>query len=84
MQNQRARKILINDAATKFNLKPKTGISFLTKNKIIPDPEIEYTAHVKAIVAFLKSTPTLDKTMIGEFIGVNAQLNKDVLAEYID
>ena len=39
LQTQRARKILINDAAAKFNLKPKNGIAFLTKNKIIPDPE---------------------------------------------
>ena len=84
LQSQRAQKILINDAAAKFNLKPKNGIAFLTKNKLVPDPEQEYEAHVKAIVRFLKTTPTLDKTVIGEFIGVNSKLSKDVLAEFID
>ena len=65
-------------------MKPKNGIAFLTKNKLVPDPEQDYEAHIKAIVHFLKTTPTLDKTVIGEFIGVNNKLNKDVLAEFID
>ena len=75
---------MINDAAAKFIMKPKNGIAFLTKNKLVPDPEQDYEAHVKAIVHFLKTTPTLDKTVIGEFIGMNNKLSKDVLMEFID
>ena len=73
----------MNSAAQKFNMKPKNGIKFLTVNKLVPDPDTDYESHVKAIVDFLKTNPSLDKTVIGEFLGVDAKLNKDVLTEYI-
>ena len=74
----------MGNAAQKFNFKPKNGIKFLTTNKLIPDPETNYKEHVKGIVEFLKTTPTLDKTTIGEFLGANVKLNIDVLFEFID
>lgn len=74
----------MSNAAQKFNFKAKNGIKFLTVNKLIPDPDTDYRAHIKAIVEFLKTTPTLDKTIIGEFLGVDAKVNKDVLFEFID
>ena len=73
----------MSHAAQKFNFKHKNGIKFLTVNKLIPDPDTDYDNHIKAIVDFLKTTPTLDKTIIGEFLGVDQKLNKDVLTEFI-
>ena len=55
----------------------------MTASKLIADPEEDYKAHVKGIVDFLKTTPTLDKTTIGEFLGVDAALNKACLTEFI-
>lgn len=67
----------------KFNFKWKNGIKYLTQAKLVPNPDEDYEAHVKAIVHFLKTTPTLDKTTIGEFMGVDAELNKACLKEFI-
>lgn len=39
---------------------------------------------VKNIVSFLKSTPQLDKTMIGDYLGEDKDVNKAVLYEWID
>ena len=36
------------------------------------------------IVSFLKTTTTLDKTAIGEYLGEDVDLNKKVLYEYIN
>ena len=36
------------------------------------------------IVSFLKKTPNLDKTKIGEFLGADAPLSKDCLKEFIN
>lgn len=52
--------------------------------KLVADPEEDYKFHTKGIVDFLKTTPSLDKTTIGEFLGVDAKLNKACLAEFIN
>ena len=83
LQNQRVKKTEFGKAAMKFNFKWKNGIKYLTQAKLIPDPEEDYQGHVKAIVNFLKTTPSLDKTTIGEFMGVDAELNKACLTEFI-
>ena len=49
--------------------------------KLLADPAEDFRAHVKGIVSFLKTTPSLDKTTIGEFLGVDAELNKACLTE---
>ena len=51
-------------AALKFNFKPKNGIAHLVLVKRIAPPE-EAEQHVRDIVKFLKTTPSLDKTIIG-------------------
>lgn len=43
-----------------------------------------YDDYIMGIVRFLKSTPQLDKTVIGEFLGEDKQFNKDVLFAFID
>ena len=39
---------------------------------------------VKAIVEFLHTATTLDKTRIGEYLGEDIDLNKKVLYNYVD
>ena len=51
-------------AALKFNFKPKNGIAYLVSMKIAAPVE-DFQQHVKEIVKFLKTTPSLDKTVIG-------------------
>jgi Sec7-like guanine-nucleotide exchange factor len=50
----------------------------------VPDPETDYNEHVTAVVKFLKTVSTLDKTTIGEFLGTNNKLSNDCLAEFIN
>jgi Sec7-like guanine-nucleotide exchange factor len=52
--------------------------------ELVPNPETNYKEHIQGIVHFLKITPTLSKTMIGEFLGVDKPLNKDCLMEFIE
>jgi len=73
----------MGNAAQKFNFKPKNGIKYLTVNKLIPD-ETDWPSHIKAIVHFLKQTTALDKTCIGQFLGVDSKISKDCLYEFID
>lgn len=60
-------------AAQKFNLKPKNGLKYLTEKGYLPkEPKEEM---VKGICKFLKETPALSATSIGEFLGGEAELN---------
>ncbi len=65
-------------AALKFNFKPKNGINYLVAQKLITGSD-DYSQHVCEVVKFLKSTPALDKTMIGEFLGKDDKFSKDCL-----
>ena len=47
-------------------------------------PATDYEQHVRDIVKFLKTNPTLDKTMIGVFLGTDDKLTKACLYRFID
>ena len=64
-------------AAQKFNLKPKTGLKYLTDKGLLPAEDGE--ERVKSICKFLKGTPSLSPTIIGQFLGEDGkgkELNK--------
>mmetsp|Transcript_20573 Transcript_20573/g.31361 ORF Transcript_20573/g.31361 Transcript_20573/m.31361 type:complete len:95 (+) Transcript_20573:1483-1767(+) len=62
-------------AAEKFNLKPKNGIKYLTdKGYLKEEPRSEYLA---GISKFLKETPALSPTAIGQFLGEDKELSRD-------
>ena len=61
------RKNLINKAAIKFNLKPKNGLKFLEQAGIIASEPHEQK--IQDMVNFFKTTPQLDATMLGDYIG---------------
>jgi brefeldin A-inhibited guanine nucleotide-exchange protein len=81
-ERNRLLKSNINKAASKFNLKPKKGIEyFLDFNNA---KNIDYQEKLDLIVNFLKTTPTLDKTAIGDYLGEDIEINKDVLYRLIE
>lgn len=67
----------ILNAVLKFNLKPKEGIKYLIEQKLIDDS-------VNAIVEFLKTTPSLNKTQIGDYLGGAKPFNIEVMHAFID
>ena len=72
----------INKAASKFNLKPKKGIEYLLDFNHAK--EVSYEEKIDMILNFLKTTPTLNMTAIGDYLGEDVQINKDVLYRLID
>lgn len=60
----RRRKQLLHNAAAQFNRKPKHGIAFLEQVGLIESPPT-----AAAIARFLRETPTLDRTKVGEYLG---------------
>lgn len=71
----------ISKAAIKFNLKPKNGINYLTAMGMVAQEEEQA---VKDIVNFFKTTPQLDKTCIGDYMGEDKPFNKAILYYYIE
>lgn len=72
----------IYKAASKFNLKPKKGIEYLLEFNNAKDAD--YDTKLEMIANFLKTTPALDKTAIGDYLGEDIQINKDVLKKLIE
>lgn len=79
LRQTKAQKKLVLMSASKFNTKPKTGISFLEENKLIFTDPNEPRAHSLAV--FLKSCTRLDKRLLGDFI--SRPDNIDVLKAFI-
>ena len=69
-------------AARSFNAKPKNGLKYLKEKGYIPTEPGE--AQTKAIAQFVRTTPNLSATTLGQFFGGADQLNKDVLSRYVD
>ena len=63
LREQRARKKLIIKGATKFNESPKAGITYLTSQGIIENPDDPYS-----VAQFLKGTTRVSKKVLGEYI----------------
>lgn len=76
LREQRARKKIIIQGATKFNEKPKAGIAFLASQGIIRDPD-----DPACIAEFVKGTTRVDKKVLGEFISKKG--NEGILSAFI-
>lgn len=73
----RTAKVLFTEGLSLFNKKPKKGLVFLQKaGQLGTAPE--------EVALFLKHTPGLDKTQIGEILGSNEVDDKQVMAAYVD
>ncbi|KAK1413915.1 hypothetical protein QVD17_29652 [Tagetes erecta] len=71
------RKMMI--AGSHFNRDDKKGMDYLKISKLISDPPDPI-----GLAMFLKYTPGLDKTKIGDFLGDPSEFNLKVLKEFTD
>ncbi|KAF2129257.1 Sec7-domain-containing protein [Dothidotthia symphoricarpi CBS 119687] len=76
LRDQRARKKIIIQGATKFNEKPKAGIAFLASQGIISDPD-----DPACIAEFVKGTTRVDKKVLGDFISRKG--NEGILSAFM-
>ncbi|KAF2754597.1 Sec7-domain-containing protein [Pseudovirgaria hyperparasitica] len=77
LRQQRARKKTIIRGATKFNEKPKSGISYLASQGIIENPD-----DPRNIAKFVQGTSRIDKKILGEFL--SKKENGEILKEFMD
>ena len=66
------RRLLV--AIDHFNRKPKKGLEFLQHIHLLPDP-----LDAGAVASFLRMTPGLDKSLIGEYLGDPGEFQIEVL-----
>ncbi|KAG6547191.1 hypothetical protein Mapa_011443 [Marchantia paleacea] len=64
-------------AITEFNQKPSKGVNVLIENKLVP-------REPAAVAQFLRTTPGLDKTMIGDYLGQHEEFQLSVMHAYVD
>lgn len=75
----KANKRVLLEGAAAFNLKPKVGLKFLEEHGIIyNDPSVP---RAESLARFFKTTPRLDKRLLGDFISRPDQL--DVLRAFM-
>ncbi|CAI5461026.1 unnamed protein product [Closterium sp. Yama58-4] len=77
LEQRRAYKLELQEGMNLFNKKPKKGIDFLIKAKKLGESAEE-------IVAFLRKTEGLDKTMIGDFLGDRDDMSIKIMHAYMD
>jgi brefeldin A-resistance guanine nucleotide exchange factor 1 len=77
LREQRARKKIIIQGATKFNEKPRVGIEYLASEGIISNP-----LDPKCVAEFVKGTTRVDKKVLGDFI--SKKENEPILNAFIN
>ncbi|KAJ3135959.1 GDP/GTP exchange factor for ARF [Physocladia obscura] len=70
------RKRLLAEGADRFNRNPKDGIRFLQEHKLLPEP-----VDPRSIAVFLKTTPGVNKKLIGEYIAKRG--HEEILKTFI-
>jgi hypothetical protein len=66
LSDQKARKRILLAGASRFNVKPKTGLAFLEENGLLTsEPGLPRS---KAIASLLKNSPRLDKKLLGDYL----------------
>jgi len=78
IQNLKQQKEILEHGINLFNQKPRKGLEFLQKHGLVGTAP-------KDIADFLNKEDTrLDRTVIGDFLGDQDQLTKDVMYAYVD
>jgi brefeldin A-inhibited guanine nucleotide-exchange protein len=77
MEMIRNKKLALKQALALFNMNPIKGLQCLKENRLIDDT-------IDGIVHFLKSTPTLSKTAIGEVLGASGPEYQDLMHRFVD
>ncbi|CAI6008776.1 unnamed protein product [Closterium sp. NIES-65] len=73
----KAQKAAFETAVEKFNMKPEKGLAFLRTRGLL-------AADAAATAEFLRSTPGLDKTAIGDYLGHHDDYHLAVMHAYVD
>jgi len=77
LRDQRARKKIIIQGATKFNESPKAGIAYLAAQSVIEKPDDPHS-----VTKFLKGTTRISKKILGEYI--SKKDNEHILEAFLD
>lgn len=76
-ERAKAHKSTMEAAISEFNRKPAKGIECLLSNKLIENK-------ASSVAQFLKSNSSLDKVMIGEYLGQHEEFPLAVMHAYVD
>ncbi|CAN6183816.1 unnamed protein product [Urochloa humidicola] len=76
-ERAKAHKSTMEAAVSEFNRKPTKGIEYLLSNKLVENK-------APSVAQFLKNTPSLDKVMIGEYLGQHEEFPLAVMHAYVD
>lgn len=76
-EKMKAQKSTIEAAVSEFNRKPSKGIEYLISSGLVENTPA-------SVAQFLRNTPNLDKTMIGDYIGQHEEFPLAVMHAYID
>ncbi|XP_078429515.1 HOPM interactor 7 isoform X2 [Wolffia australiana] len=76
-EKAKAHKSTMEMAISEFNRKPGKGVDFLLSNNLVENTP-------SAIAQFLRNTPSLDKTMIGEYLGQHEEFPVAVMHAYVE
>ena len=68
---------LLDEGTLLFNNRPRDGLNFLTSHEIIPDDPAD-------VARFLATTPNLDKSAVGEYLGNNNEQSLAVLNKFAE
>lgn len=73
----KAHKSTLEAAISEFNLKSVKGIEYLLANRLVENTP-------SAVAQFLRNTPSLDKAMIGDYLGQHEEFPLAVMHAYVD
>ncbi|KDP33992.1 hypothetical protein JCGZ_07563 [Jatropha curcas] len=76
-EKAKAHKSTMEAAIGEFNRQPVKGIEYLISNKLVENNPI-------SVAQFLRSTPNLNKTVIGDFLGQHEEFPLAVMHAYVD
>ncbi|KAM1605801.1 hypothetical protein PS2_026498 [Malus domestica] len=76
-EKAKAHKSTLEAAISEFNRQPVKGVEYLKSNKLVENTP-------SSVAQFLRSTPSLDKAMIGEYLGHHEEFPLAVMHAYVD
>ncbi|XP_020597814.1 brefeldin A-inhibited guanine nucleotide-exchange protein 5 isoform X2 [Phalaenopsis equestris] len=76
-EKAKVHKSTLEAAILEFNRKPAKGVEYLLSNKLVENTPL-------SVAQFLKGSPSLDKAMIGEYLGQHDDFPLAVMNAYVD
>ncbi|KAL5572269.1 hypothetical protein UlMin_021866 [Ulmus minor] len=76
-EKAKAHKSTVESAISEFNRKPVKGVEYLISNKLVENSP-------SSVAQFLRNTPSLDKAMIGDYLGQHEEFPLAVMHSYVD